>query len=45
MGLLFGWLYTRWGRVTPLVLAHTLLDVGACLGYLLLVGRVAWVPS
>jgi hypothetical protein len=45
MGLLFGWLYARWGRVTPLVLAHTLLDVGAFLGYLLLVGRVAWVPS
>jgi hypothetical protein len=45
MGLLFGWLYARWGRVTPLVLAHTLIDVGAFLGYLLLVGRVGWVPS
>jgi membrane protease YdiL (CAAX protease family) len=45
MGLLFGWLYHRWGRVTPLVLAHTLIDVGAFLGYLLLVGRVGWVPS
>jgi membrane protease YdiL (CAAX protease family) len=45
MGLLFGWLYHRWGRVTPLVLAHTLIDVGAFLGYLVLVGRVGWVPS
>jgi hypothetical protein len=45
MGLLFGWLYHRWGRVTPLVLAHTLLDVGAFVGYALLVGHVAWVPS
>jgi hypothetical protein len=44
MGLLFGWLYARWGRVTPLVLAHTLLDIGAFVGYALLVGHVAWVP-
>ena len=33
MGLLFGWLYRRWGRVTPLVAAHTLLDIGAFVGY------------
>jgi membrane protease YdiL (CAAX protease family) len=44
MGLLFGWLYHRWGRVAPLVLAHTLLDVGAFVGYVLLAGRVSWVP-
>jgi membrane protease YdiL (CAAX protease family) len=45
MGLFFGWLYHRWGRVTPLVLAHTLIDVGAFVGYALLAGRVAWVPT
>jgi membrane protease YdiL (CAAX protease family) len=44
MGLLFGWLYVRWGRVTPLVLAHTLIDVVAFVGYVLLVGHVGWVP-
>jgi membrane protease YdiL (CAAX protease family) len=45
MGLLFGWLYHRWGRVSPLVIAHTLLDVGAFVGYALLVGHVSWVPT
>jgi membrane protease YdiL (CAAX protease family) len=45
MGLLFGWLYTRWGRVTPLVVAHTILDVGAFVGYAVLAGHVSWLPS
>jgi membrane protease YdiL (CAAX protease family) len=45
MGLLFGWLYRRWGRVTPLVVAHTLLDVGAFVGYAVLAGRVDWLPT
>jgi membrane protease YdiL (CAAX protease family) len=45
MGVLFGWLYHRWGRVTPLVIAHTLIDIGAYLGFLLLAGRVSWVPA
>ncbi len=45
MGLLFGWLYRRWGRVTPLVVAHTLLDVGAFVGYALLAGNVSWLPT
>ncbi|MCB1298799.1 MAG: CPBP family intramembrane metalloprotease [Microthrixaceae bacterium] len=33
MGLVFGWCYQRWGRVMPLVIAHTLLDVVAFVGY------------
>ncbi|MFG6476309.1 CPBP family intramembrane glutamic endopeptidase [Microbacterium sp. P06] len=33
MGVVFGWCYRRWGRVMPLVLAHTLLDVVAFVGY------------
>lgn len=34
MGLVFGWWYQRTGRVMPLVIAHTLLDVVAFVGYL-----------
>jgi membrane protease YdiL (CAAX protease family) len=45
MGLLFGWLYRRWGRVTPLVAAHTLLDIGAFVGYALLAHHVSWLPT
>ncbi len=33
MGLVFGWCYKRWGRVMPLVVAHTLLDVVSFVGY------------
>lgn len=44
MGLFFGWLYRRWGRVTPLVVTHLLLDVGAFVGYTYLVGKVSWLP-
>ncbi len=45
MGLLFGWLFRRWGRVMPFVVAHTLLDVGAFVGYAALAGRVSWLPT
>ena len=43
MGLIFGWLYTRTRRVMPLVIAHTLLDVVAFVGYALLRERVGWL--
>jgi membrane protease YdiL (CAAX protease family) len=33
MGMLFGWLYTRFGRVLPLVIAHTLIDAAIFVGY------------
>lgn len=33
MGIVFGWCYRRWGRVMPLVIAHTLLDIVAFVGY------------
>ncbi|GAA2172204.1 CPBP family intramembrane metalloprotease [Agrococcus versicolor] len=33
LGLLFGWLYTRFGRLLPLVIAHILIDVVAFVGY------------
>ncbi|WP_449343289.1 CPBP family intramembrane glutamic endopeptidase [Streptomyces sp. C11-1] len=45
MGVVFVLLYRRWGRVGPLVVAHTLLDVGAFVGYALLAGRVGWLPT
>lgn len=41
MGLVFGWYYHRTRRVLPLVVAHTLLDVVAFLGYALLPGLAA----
>lgn len=33
MGVVFGWCYRRWGRIMPLVIAHTLLDTIAFVGY------------
>jgi uncharacterized protein len=44
MGLLFGWLFLRTRRVTPLIVAHALLDVAAFIGYTALSGRVSWLP-
>lgn len=44
MGLLFGRLYQRWGRVAPLVVAHALIDAVAFLGYAALAGHVGWLP-
>lgn len=45
MGVLFGWLFVRWGRVMPLVVAHALIDIVAFVGYAVLEGRVDWLPS
>lgn len=33
MGVAFGWLYTRYGRLLPLVIAHFLLDAAIFVGY------------
>lgn len=33
MGILFGWLYTRTGRVLPLVIAHAVIDAAIFIGY------------
>lgn len=33
MGILFGWLYSRWGRVLPFVIAHAILDAAIFIGY------------
>jgi membrane protease YdiL (CAAX protease family) len=45
MGVIFGWLYQRWHRTTPLVVAHTLIDAVTFVGYTLLVGHVGWIPT
>lgn len=42
MGVVFGWCYRRWGRVMPLVIAHTILDVVSFVGYPL---AAAWWPG
>jgi membrane protease YdiL (CAAX protease family) len=36
LGLFFGWLFTRWRRVWPLAIAHTLVDIGAGVLYIAL---------
>ncbi|MFE9685514.1 CPBP family intramembrane glutamic endopeptidase [Streptomyces sp. NPDC002701] len=45
MGVVFVYLYRRWGRIGPLVVAHSLLDIGAFVGYALLAGKVGWLPT
>ena len=37
-------LYRRWGRVTPLIIAHSLIDATAFIGYAALHGKVSWLP-
>jgi membrane protease YdiL (CAAX protease family) len=44
MGVIFGILYRRWGRVMPLIIAHTLIDAVAFIGYAALHGKVSWLP-
>jgi membrane protease YdiL (CAAX protease family) len=43
MGVVFGLIYLRWKRVAPLVVAHTLLDVVAFVGYALVAPQVSWL--
>lgn len=45
MGVLFAWLFRRWGRVLPLVVAHALIDIVAFIGYAALAGSVSWLPG
>jgi membrane protease YdiL (CAAX protease family) len=44
MGTIFGFLFYRWRRATPFMVAHTLIDAVAFVGYALLVGHVSWLP-
>jgi len=44
MGALFGWFFLRFRRIWPLIVAHSLIDTVALVGYPLLEGRVSWLP-
>ena len=44
MGLVFGRLFQRQRRLGRLVVAHGLIDAGAFVGYVLLKGKVSWLP-
>lgn len=44
MGLVFGFVFWRWRRLWPLVIAHGLIDTVALVGYPLLHGHVSWLP-
>ncbi|MEU6791252.1 type II CAAX endopeptidase family protein [Nonomuraea wenchangensis] len=44
MGVVFGRAYQRWGRTMPLIVAHTLIDAVAFVGYAFLRGKVSWLP-
>ncbi|MGO3256313.1 MAG: CPBP family intramembrane glutamic endopeptidase, partial [Glutamicibacter ardleyensis] len=35
MGVIFGWIYQKYGRVMPLVIAHFLLDAVGFVGFML----------
>jgi membrane protease YdiL (CAAX protease family) len=45
MGLVFARLYRRWGRVMPLLIAHTLIDTVAFVGWVLFAGHLSWLPK
>jgi membrane protease YdiL (CAAX protease family) len=44
MGVIFATLFLRWKRATPMIIAHTLIDAVAFVGYALLAGHVSWLP-
>ena len=44
MGVIFAFLFLRWRRAAPMVIAHTLIDGVAFVGYALLAGHVSWLP-
>jgi membrane protease YdiL (CAAX protease family) len=44
MGVIFATLFLRWKRTTPMIIAHTLIDAVAFVGYALLAGHVSWLP-
>jgi membrane protease YdiL (CAAX protease family) len=44
MGLVFGYVWRRWGRLWPLIIAHGLIDTVAFVGYALAKGHLGWLP-
>ncbi|MDR0782284.1 MAG: CPBP family intramembrane metalloprotease [Propionibacteriaceae bacterium] len=43
MGAAFGWLFLRWKRVLPFVIAHTVFDIVSFVGYALLAPVISWL--
>jgi hypothetical protein len=44
LGVIFGALFLRWQRTNPMIIAHTLINAVAFIGYTFLVGHVSWLP-
>ena len=44
MGATFGARFIRWRRTNPMIIAHTLNNAVAFVGYTLLTGHVSWLP-
>jgi membrane protease YdiL (CAAX protease family) len=44
MGVIFSILFLRWRRANPMIIAHTLINAVAFIGYTLLAGHVSWLP-
>ena len=44
MGVIFGALFFRWRRTNPMIIAHTLINAVAFIGYTLLASHVSWLP-
>jgi membrane protease YdiL (CAAX protease family) len=45
MGLLFARFYQRTSTILPLIVAHTMIDLVAFIGYSALAGHVGWLPT
>jgi CAAX protease family protein len=43
MGLVFGYVWQRTGRLWPLIIAHGLIDAVAFVGYALIAGHLSWL--
>lgn len=43
MGLLFGWVFVKYGKVWPLIVAHFAIDAIAFVGYSALGGDLSWL--
>lgn len=43
MGLVFGYVWLRTGRLWPLIIAHALIDAVAFVGYALVAGHLGWL--
>jgi membrane protease YdiL (CAAX protease family) len=44
MGVVFGVVWRRTGRLWPLIVAHGIIDTVAFVGYALAAGHLGWLP-